>query len=231
MKKLVKRCFLFAFKVLLFLFLLSLTWVVLYRFVDPPISGMMVYKSITESDYSYEKQWQDIEEIDASLPLAFISAEDQLFLKHNGFDVEAIKDAIEHNKDAKRKRGASTISQQLAKNLFLFPTRSLFRKGLEAYYTFLVETLWPKKRIMEVYLNVVELGKGVYGVEEACIRYFGVSSKKVSRSQAALVGTVLPNPLVFRINKPTAYMQRRQAWILRQMDNLGGEGILKEWYE
>ena len=228
MKKLVKRFLFLILKVIFAFFLLSLFWVILYRFVDSPVSGMMIYKSITENNYSYESKWQDIEEIDASLPLAFISAEDQLFLTHNGFDVEAIKEAIEHNKESKRKRGASTISQQVAKNLFLFPTRSLFRKGLEAYYTFLVETLWPKKRIMEVYLNVVELGKGVYGVEEACLRYFGVSSKKISRSQAALVGTVLPNPLTFKLNQPTAYMQRRQAWILRQMNNLGGEQILKE---
>jgi len=231
MKRIIKRISFILLKTLLVLFLLSLFWVLLYRFVNPPISGMMLYKTIIEKEYSYKYQWKDIDEINASLPLAFISAEDQLFLRHNGFDLEAIKDAIEHNKDSNRKRGASTISQQLAKNLFLFPTRSFFRKGLEAYYTFLLETLWSKKRIMEVYLNVVELGKGVYGVEQACVQYFDVTAKNVGRSQSALVATVLPNPLVFKIGQPSAYMRRRQAWVLRQMDNLGSEAILKEWYE
>lgn len=231
MKKLIKRISFILLKTVFVLFLLSLVWVLLYSFVNPPITGMMMYKSLVEKEYAYEYQWRDLDEINPSLPLAFISAEDQLFLNHNGFDIEAIKDAIAYNKASNRKRGASTISQQLAKNLFLFPTRSFLRKGLEAYYTFLLETLWSKKRIMEVYLNVVELGKGVYGVEQACVKYFGVSSKKVNRSQAALVATVLPNPIVFKISQPTAYMQRRKAWILRQMDNLGSEAILKEWYE
>lgn len=231
MKKLINRISFILLKTGFVLFLLSLFWVLLYSFVNPPISGMMMYKSLVEKEYAYEYQWKDLDEINPSLPLAFISAEDQLFLNHNGFDIEAIKDAIAYNKASNRKRGASTISQQLAKNLFLFPTRSFLRKGLEAYYTFLLETLWSKKRIMEVYLNVVELGKGVYGVEQACVEYFGVSAKKVNRSQAALVATVLPNPIVFKISQPTAYMQRRKAWILRQMDNLGSEAILKEWYE
>ena len=154
-------------KLLAVLVPLSFAWVVAYKFIAPPITGMMFYKWWEQENYTIDYRWKDVEEIDSSVPLAFISSEDQKFLDHNGFDVEAIKKAIESNKESKKVRGASTISQQVAKNVFLLPTKSYLRKGLEVYFTFLIELVWGKERIMEVYINVVELGKGVYGVEAA----------------------------------------------------------------
>ena len=192
---------------------------------------MMVYKWWNQENYSIDYRWQDLEEIDSSLPLAFISSEDQKFLDHNGFDVAAIKKAMVSNKGAKKIRGASTISQQVAKNVFLLPTKSYFRKGLEVYFTFLIELVWGKERIIEVYVNVVELGEGVYGAEAAAQKYFKKSANKLSRSDAALMATALPNPLIYKLKKPSGYMLERQQWVLRQMRNLGGEALLSEWYE
>ena len=192
---------------------------------------MMVYKWWNQENYSIDYRWEDLEEIDSSLPLAFISSEDQKFLDHNGFDVAAIKKAMESNKGAKKIRGASTISQQVAKNVFLLPTKSYFRKGLEVYFTFLIELVWGKERIIEVYVNVVELGEGVYGAEAAAQKYFKKSANKLSRSDAALMATALPNPLIYKLKKPSGYMLKRQQWVLRQMRNLGGEALLSEWYE
>ena len=192
---------------------------------------MMFYKWWNQENYNIDYRWKDIEDIDSSLPLAFISSEDQKFLDHNGFDVQAIKRAIESNKDSKKVRGASTISQQVAKNVFLFPTKSYLRKGLEVYFTFLIELVWGKERIMEVYINVVELGEGVYGAEAAAQNYFKKPAEKLTRNDAALMATVLPNPLVYKLKSPSAYMKKRSNWVLLQMNNLGGEGILSEWYE
>ncbi len=231
MKRIIKRFSFLILKIIFGLLTISFLWVASYKYINPPISGMMIYKSITEDDYKYSKSWKDIDEISPFIPLAFIAAEDQLFLEHSGFDIDAIIDAFEHNKESNRKRGASTISQQLAKNLFLFPTKSFIRKGFEVYYTVLIELIWSKKRIMEIYLNVVELGYGVYGVEEASRAYFGISSIKINQAQAALIGTVLPNPIVFKLNKPTTYMHKRKSWIMKQMNNLGGTYLLNDWYE
>ncbi len=211
--------------------LFSIGSVVLYKFVAPPISGMMFYKWWNQENYKIDYRWKDIKDIDSSLPLAFISSEDQKFLDHNGFDVQAIKRAIESNKESKKVRGASTISQQVAKNVFLFPTKSYLRKGLEVYFTFLIEFVWGKERVMEVYINVVELGEGVYGAEAAAQVYFNKSAMKLNRNDAALMATVLPNPLVYKLKSPSAYMKNRSNWVLRQMNNLGGEGIISEWYE
>lgn len=231
MKKFFQKIIAFLFKAIGILLLLSILWVLAYKFVNPPLSGMMVHKWWNEENYSIDYQWKDLEEINSSIPLAFISSEDQKFLEHNGFDVEAIKSAVKHNKKAKRKRGASTISQQVAKNVFLVPNKTYVRKGLEVYFTFLIEMVWGKKRIMEVYCNVVEMGKGVYGVEAASKKFFKKSASKVNRSQAALLATALPNPLKFKLNSPGSYQLNRQQWVMRQMRNLGGEQILLNWYE
>ena len=206
-------------------------WVVVYKYVAPPISGMMLYKYLNEQDYDYQYDWVELEQISAQLPLAFIAAEDQHFLNHNGFDLAAIEGAIKHNKNHKRKRGASTISQQVAKNVFLFPNKTLIRKGLEAYFTLLIELIWGKERIMEVYVNIVELGDGVFGADAAAQRYFKKSPKRLTQSEASLIATVLPNPVQFKLNKPSTYMRGRQSWISRQMNNLGGTAITKDWYE
>ncbi len=192
---------------------------------------MMLYKYFTIDNYRFDYEWSDIEEINSTVPLAFIAAEDQLFLKHSGFDIKAIENAITYNKNHESKRGASTISQQVAKNIFLVPTKSFFRKGAEAYFTLLIELIWSKKRIMEVYLNTVELGEGTFGVVAASERFFSIKSNAFSRNQAALLATALPNPILFNIEKPSNYMLQRKVWVLQQMNNLGGEQILISWYE
>jgi monofunctional biosynthetic peptidoglycan transglycosylase len=143
-----------------------------------------------------------------------IKAEDYKFYQHNGFDFEAIEKAMQYNKTHKKKKGASTISQQTAKNVFLWPSRSWIRKGMEAYFTVLIETLWPKERILEVYLNVIEQGKGVYGVEASAQKFFKKPAAKLNSSQAALMAAVLPNPIRFRIDKPSRYISRRQRRIM-----------------
>jgi monofunctional biosynthetic peptidoglycan transglycosylase len=231
MKKLLRKLLWFIVKVVIAIFSLSILWVLAYKYVSPPITGMMLFKYLNEKEYQYQYDWVDLDQISSQLPLAFIASEDQTFMSHNGFDVKAIKGAIKHNKNSKRKRGASTISQQLAKNVFLFPTKSFFRKGLEAYFTLLVELIWGKERIMEVYVNVVELGNGIFGAEAAAQKYFKKSAKKLTKSEAALMASVLPNPIHLKIAHPTNYLRGRQAWTLRQMSNLGGTSIIKDWYE
>ena len=173
-------------------------------------------------------QWVDYAYISPHFVMSLIAAEDQRFFEHNGFDLEAIEQALEYNRKGKgkRKRGASTISQQVAKNVFLWPSRSWVRKGFEVYFTSLVEMFWSKKRIIEVYSNVIELGHGVYGVEAAAQEYFDKTGMKMNKSQAACLAAVLPNPRKFSVRSPTAYMRKRQQWIMRQVNNLGGTGFL-----
>lgn len=174
-------------------------------------------------DVKLKKDWVSLEEISPNLQLAVVCSEDQNFLEHYGFDFDAIEKAVKHNKSHKRKRGASTISQQTAKNVFLYDGRNWIRKGLEVYFTFLAELFWSKERIMEVYLNVIEFGDGVYGAEAAAQEFFHTSAKKLSRQQAALLAAVLPNPRKFSARNPSAYVRKRQSWIILQMNNLGGE--------
>ena len=231
MKNIFRKLLYGLLKVLFMVFVLSLLWVFSYKFINPPLSGMMLHNWWNTENYSIDYQWKDLENINSSIPLAFISSEDQNFLMHNGFDVEAIKGAIKHNKGSKRKRGASTISQQVAKNVFLIPTKTYFRKGLEVYFTGLIELMWGKRRIMEVYCNVVEMGSGIYGAEAASKKFFNIPASKISRTQAALLATALPNPLKFKLNAPGAYQLSRRQWVLRQMNNLGGEQLLLNWYE
>ena len=164
--------------------------------------------------------WVRLEDMSVELPLAVMASEDQKFMLHHGFDFEAIEKAYEELKGGKRRRGGSTISQQTAKNVFLLPTSSWFRKGLEAYFTVLIEVVWGKERIMEVYLNSVEMGDGIYGAEAVAIEHFGVHASELSRRQCALIAATLPNPLRFSSKNPSSYMLRRQGWILGQMGNV-----------
>ena len=159
--------------------------------------------------------------------VAVIAAEDQKFLGHHGFDVESIRDALADAERGGRLRGASTISQQVSKNLFLWPGRSMVRKGLEAYVTVLVEFLWPKARILEVYLNVAEFGDGIFGIAAASERFFNTVPGRIGADDAALLAAVLPNPTVLRVDQPSAYVRERQAWIRSQMTQLGGPGLLE----
>lgn len=198
------------FKGVLVFLIASVVGVILYRFLPVPYTPLMLWKS----PFSSSKEWVPIEQISRSMQLAVIKAEDAKFYTHNGFDFEAIEKAMKYNKTHKKQKGASTISQQTAKNVFLWPARSWLRKGMEVYFTVLIEALWNKTRILEVYLNVIELGPGVYGVEAASQKYFHKKAKNLNSSEAALVAAVLPNPIKFKINKPSAYITRRQRKIM-----------------
>ncbi|MEX2481736.1 MAG: monofunctional biosynthetic peptidoglycan transglycosylase [Gammaproteobacteria bacterium] len=201
--------------------------VALLHLIDPPRTAFMLEAAYAarergESSYTTDYRPVALAEISPWVGLAVITAEDQKFPKHRGFDVDAIQQALEAHREGGRLRGASTLSQQVAKNLFLWPGRSWLRKGLEAWYTVVLELLLPKSRILELHLNIAEYGPGVYGVEAAAQRYFGRSAAALDRRQAALLATVLPNPLRHRLSAPDPGMRRRQAWILEQMERLGG---------
>ena len=212
---------------------LSVCCVLLLRWIDPPFTAYMAEAQIAawakrDSSYVVRHRWVDLQQISPNLPLAVIASEDQKFPEHWGFDVEAIEKAYELNQHSHRVRGASTISQQVAKNLFLWSGRSYFRKSLEAYFTLLIEACWPKRRILEIYLNAAEFGNGTYGAEAAAQRFFHVSAARLTRNDAALLAAVLPNPQRFSAAMPSAYVQRRRDEILVQMQALGGAEMLDE---
>ncbi len=206
--------------------------VLVFRFAPVPTSGLMLQRRLESwsGDKSYKSlhRWVPLEEISPSLGVAVIAAEDQNFTDHFGFDWQAIEQAVQHNEHSRRKRGASTVSQQTAKNLFLWNSRSWTRKGLEAWFTLLLEVGWSKKRILEVYLNIVEFGDGIYGAEAAARAYFGKPARRLTPSESALLAAVLPNPRRFHANAPSEYIRGRQAWILNQMRQLGGEQLIKD---
>lgn len=206
-------------------FIISIGLTIIYRFVPVPITPLMVIRLVeqtfdSEKKVRLYKDWVPMSEISRHAPQAVFAAEDQKFLTHIGFDFEAMEKAWENNKKGKRIKGASTITQQTVKNVFLWPGRSYVRKGLEAYFTVLVELLWSKERIMEVYLNVIEMGDGIYGIEAASQAYYNKSAAKLNRNQAAMIAAVLPNPIRWTPAKPTGYIRGRQSWIMRQMNNL-----------
>ncbi len=223
----IKRFFRLVLKVMLFGFIGSVLWVLIHRWLPVPFTPLMAIRFVEQiaddKPVRFEKDWVPINEISPSLQLAVVSSEDQTFLDHFGFDIAAIKRAMKHNKKKKKKnvRGASTISQQTAKNVFLWQGRNWVRKGLEVYFTGLIELMWSKERILEVYLNVIEMGDGIYGAEAASQAYFNRSADKISASQAALIAATLPNPRKYSAQRPTAYLSGRQQWILRQMNNIG----------
>jgi len=204
--------------------------VLLFSFVPIPFSAVMVERQLAAwltGDVSYvaHSSWAGTHEISPWMSLAVIASEDQKFPTHWGFDVDAIESVLDKGEKG-RMRGASTISQQTAKNVFLWDGRSWVRKGLEAGLTVGIETVWSKRRILTVYLNVAEFGEGVFGVEAASQRYFHKPASKLTISEAALLAAVLPNPLRFRADAPGAYVRQRQQWIMQQMRQLGGEGFL-----
>jgi monofunctional biosynthetic peptidoglycan transglycosylase len=198
--------------------------IVALRFVDPPTTAFMIrYRvaSLFENSPPLAHEWVDWDGISPSAKLAVIASEDQKFTTHRGFDVDSIREAWRQSEKGRRLRGASTISQQLAKNLFLWPGRSWLRKGLETWLTVWIEALWPKRRILEVYLNVVEFGPGVFGVGAAAEHFFERPASRLTRGQAALLAAVLPNPRRFRVDRPSGYVRARAAWIEIQMRRLG----------
>lgn len=217
----IKKIFRIVWKSLVSLVLLSILLVILYGWVPVPYTPLMVIRSFENPDEKIQHQWVPRQEISLHLQLAVIASEDQNFMNHNGFDYEAIQEAIEDNKKGKRVRGASTISQQTAKNVFLWPSRNWFRKGLEVYFTFLIETFWSKQRILEVYLNSIEMGRGVYGAEAAARHWFNKSASQLNPFEAAAIAAILPNPREYRANPASGYIDGRKAWIVRQMKNYG----------
>ncbi len=208
-----------------FLLTLSLRW------IPPPTTSFMIQSSVAaflggQKDYQFRYGWVDWDKISPNVAIAVIAAEDQKFPQHVGFDLESITDAWQAYRRGGRLRGASTISQQVAKNLFLWPRQSFFRKGVEAYFTVLIELLWPKRRIIEVYLNLAEFGRGVFGIAAASETFFGRLPAELQPKEAALLAAVLPNPRLLRVDRPSAYVLERRAWILRQMKQLGGVALL-----
>lgn len=207
--------------VLLLVFLTSWLAVLPFRWFDPPTSAFMLQDNSGRIPVMFA--WQPWDSIGTAAPLAMIAAEDQKFASHFGFDVKSIRDSVEDFKDGEPLRGASTITQQVAKNLYLWPGKNLVRKGVEAYLTTLIEVCLPKKRILEIYLNIAELGPGIYGVGAASEAFFGKSPAELSDAEAALLAAVLPNPNVMRIDKPSDYVRKRQRWIIGQMQRLQRE--------
>lgn len=212
-------------RIILWFFGLSIFSTALFRFVPVPVTILMLNRCGAQlfgpEDLKLKKDWVPLEEISPNMPLAVVASEDQNFLNHHGFDFKAIEKAIRHNEKSKRVRGASTISQQTAKNVFLWPGRSFVRKGFEVYFTALIELIWGKERIMEVYLNVIETGNGVYGVQAAAREYFNKDASKLTRSEAAMIAALLPNPRRYAKIRNGSYISGRRSWILRQMNNFG----------
>lgn len=213
--------------------LLSAGTVLVLRWLDPPTSAFMVRDRMLaygahDAAYRFRHRWVDWKGISAQAKIAVMAAEDQKFPEHGGFDFASINQALEERESGRRVRGASTISQQVAKNLFLWPGQSWLRKGLEAYFTLLIEALWPKQRILEVYLNIAEFGKGVFGVGAASDVYFRKSAARLDAYDAALLAAVLPSPRRMRVNAPSSYVRSRQQWIVMQMRRLGGAELLNK---
>jgi monofunctional biosynthetic peptidoglycan transglycosylase len=211
---------------------LTLLLVLALRWFDPPTSAFMIQDaaraSSAKNTYKIRQRWVDWEDISNHVKVAVIAAEDQRFPEHFGFDLKSINDALDDMERGRRVRGASTISQQVAKNLFLWPGQSWIRKGLEAYFTVLIELCWSKQRILEVYLNIAEFGRGIYGVGVASDAFFNKSAARINASEAALLAAVLPSPKRMRAANPSRYVRSRQAWILFQMRALGGTKMLTD---
>lgn len=203
----------------------SLFFVILYRFVNPPVTWLMIQRGFERKgrglEWKVDKKWVDFDQIADPMKRAAVAAEDQTFLENHGFDFHAIEKAIEKNSKSKKLIGGSTITQQTAKNVFLWPGRSFVRKGLEAWFTVLIEAFWGKKRIMEVYLNVIEMGDGIYGVEAASQSYFHKPASQLTKRQAAAIAVIFPSPLRWSATNPTRYLKHRQYLILKNMRRLG----------
>jgi len=209
-------------KTVIFLFFFQFVYIIALRWIDPPITITQLVSFV--SGDGLKRDYVSLEDISVNARLAVIASEDQIFPDHNGFDFKSIKKARAYNeKKPNRIRGASTISQQVAKNVFLWQGRSWFRKGLEVYFTFMIELIWNKKRILEVYLNVSEMGKGVFGIEAAAKQNFNKSAKKLTRMEAAMIAASLPNPKKYTVKPMSRYVSIRSRWVLRQMYSIGSD--------
>lgn len=232
LKQIIKKLPKIILKFFLWFIFLSTLLVLLLKWINPPTSSIMIQRKIEALVLWKERQmiayeWFSYDDISKQMALAVIAAEDQNFPFHFGFDFEQIEKALEQHERGRRLRGASTITQQVAKNLFLWEGRSFIRKGFEAYFTVLIELLWSKERILEVYLNIIETGDMIFGVGAASQIYFKRLPAKLTRSQAALLTATIPNPKRFSAKRPSGYIIRRQSWILGQMSSLGGTSYLQ----
>jgi monofunctional biosynthetic peptidoglycan transglycosylase len=208
--------------VFLFLFAAQLIYIIILKWVDPPVTATQLI-SWVKGD-GLKRDYIHLNDMSPNACLAVMASEDQLFPDHNGFDVKSIKKAMEINKKKpNRLRGASTISQQVAKNVFLWQGRSWLRKGLEVYFTFMIEAVWGKKRILEMYLNVAEMGKGVFGIEAASRKFFNKPAKKLTRTEAAMIAASLPNPKKYTVKPVSKYIAKRYPWVIQQMNFLDGD--------
>ena len=225
MKKILGKIVAIIWKTLLIFIILSIIPVIAYKWLPVPITPLMVIRNIEQigdgKGLVMKHDWVSLDKISPKLQLAVVCSEDQNYLNHFGFDINAIKKAMKENKEGKRFRGGSTISQQTAKNVFLWPGRSYIRKAFEAWFTLLIEFFWSKERIMEVYLNSIEMGNGVYGAEAASNYWFNKSAIKLTKDEAASIAAILPNPLKFKANPPSAYITKRKTWIKQQMNFWG----------
>lgn len=227
-----KKIFKWIKRIVIFLFVFSILQVIIFKFVPVYYTPLMVWNNTIQlfsgEEVVCKHTWVSLDEISKYLPLAVVASEDNLFLDHSGFDFDQIEKAMNEAEKGKRQRGASTISQQTAKNVFLWSGRSYIRKGLEVYYTFLIETIWGKERIMEVYLNSIEMGKNIYGAEAVAQAHFKKTAKKLTASESALIAATLPNPIRFNSAKPSPYIIKRQGKILDLMGKVNPVDFDKE---
>ena len=214
-------------KVLLYGFVFSILYIVFCKWINPPVTITQLNSLV--SGHGLKRDYVSIKNMSPNIKLAVMSAEDQLFPDHNGFDFKSIEKAMKHNQKSKSLRGASTISQQVAKNVFLWQHGGYFRKALEVYFTFMIEKIWGKKRILEMYLNVAEMGDGVFGAQAAAKKYFKKSAKNLTRKEAAMIAACLPNPKGYTIKPLSRRVAARYPWILRQMANLEADPDIKKF--
>ena len=217
-KSFLQKCWKWIKRIFIFLFIAQLAYIILLKWVNPPITFTQLSSWI--GGHGFKKDYVGRNKISINAKLAFMASEDQLFPDHNGFDFKSIKKAMKHNRKSKSLYGASTISQQTAKNVFLWQGRSWVRKGLEVYFTFMIELVWGKKRILEVYMNVAETGKGIFGIEAAAQKYFNKPAKNLAKSEAAQIAACLPNPKRFTVKPLSVRVASRSVWIMHQMQNL-----------
>ncbi|MCX8582331.1 monofunctional biosynthetic peptidoglycan transglycosylase [Gilliamella sp. B3482] len=217
-----------AKKVLIGLMLFSVFLILLMRWVNPWGSMLMVERKIANWNINQQRIWKDWDQISDNIKIAVIAAEDQQFAHHWGFDFKAINRALNYNKNNRKIRGASTITQQVAKNIFLWSSRNWIRKGVESWFTVWIELIWSKQRTLEIYLNSVEWGEGIFGIEAASRHYFGVSAKQLTKEQASLLAAILPNPRKWSPVNPNILTQKKAKWILGQMENLDTKKYLKK---
>ena len=218
--------FKFIRKVVLYLFVAHLVYIVVLKWINPPFTITQVQQGFEQG--KFKRDYISYDEMGRNIKLAVIGSEDQKFPVHNGFDMDGIQEAIEKNKEGKKLRGGSTISQQVAKNVFLWQGRSWLRKGLEVYFTFMIEKIWGKQRILEMYLNTSEMGIGVFGVEAASEYYFNKPAKDLTKNEAARIAAALPLPRKYNVNPPSPFISRRASHIERQMRNIQGSTDLEK---